>query len=90
MLEGKLKNGFEVKIEDENLDDFEVLEALCDIEEDSNNITKMIFIFKRLLGKTQYDKLKEHMRSESGKISATEMADVLGEIFSLGSDLKNS
>lgn len=90
MVEGKLKNGFEVKIEDENLDDFEVFEAICDIEEDSENMGKTVFIFKRLLGKTQYDKLKEHMRNETGKISTTEMIEVLKEILNLENDIKNS
>lgn len=90
MVKGKLKNGFDIIIEDENLDDFEVLEALCDIDEDSSNITKIIFVYKRLLGEEQYGKLKEHMRNKSGKISTTEMAATLDEIINMGDETKNS
>ena len=45
MVEGKLKNGFDIRIEDENLDDFEVFEALCDIEQNPDDIVKTILIY---------------------------------------------
>lgn len=90
MVEGKLKNGFEVKIEDENLDDFEVFEALCDIEQNPDNIGKSIFVYRRLLGEEQFERLKEHMKKPSGKISTDEMLKTLNEILNINNETKNS
>ena len=46
--------------------------------------------YKRLLGTEQYKALKEHIRSESGRVSATAMLETLQEIFELqDGELKN-
>lgn len=90
MVEGKLKNGFDIRIEDENLDDFEVFEALCDIEQNPDDIVKTIFIYRRLLGEEQYERLKKHMKKPSGKISTDEMMETLDEILNINNETKNS
>ena len=92
MAEGKLKNGFEYKIDDDRFDDYEMFEKLCAIDRDENNISMIIEVFRDLLGDKQYDALKEHLRNKKGKISTQAMVEALHEI--LGSeedeDIKNS
>lgn len=90
MIEGTLKSGFEIRIPDENYDDYELFEDLAAIDEDPNNIGKMVSVFKRLLGEEQYNALKEHMRQENGRIRTTQMEKVLREIFELNDESKNS
>lgn len=90
MIEGKLRNGFEVKIPDENYNDYELFEDLAAIDEDPNNIGKMVSVYKRLLGIEQYEALKEHMRQDDGRIRTTQMEETLHEIFELNEETKNS
>lgn len=91
MTEGKLKNGFEYKIEDDRFDDYEMFEKLCAIDKDDSNISLIIDVFIDLLGEDQYDALKEHLRSKKGKISTKAMVEALHEILgSEGEEIKNS
>lgn len=91
MLEGKLKNGFKVSIPEENLDDFEVVEALAAMDEESDQTVKnALFVFKRILGEEQYDALKAHVKKKDGRISTNKMFnEILPEIFALSEDSKN-
>jgi len=91
MVEGKLTNGFEFKIDDERFDDFEMFEKLCAIDKDESNIGLVIDVFVDLLGENQYTALKEHLRNKKGKISTKAMVEALHEILeSDNEELKNS
>lgn len=91
MIKETLKNGFEVEIPDENLDDYELLEDLVELDEDDENYGKIVSVFRRLLGKEQYKALKEYIRNESGRVACTEMMDTLREIFEIqNGEIKNS
>lgn len=90
MIEGKLKNGFEVRIPEENYDDYELFEDLAAIDSDGDNVGKIVSAYMRLLGEEQYKELKEHLRKDNGKVSRTEMFDALSEIFELNDESKNS
>lgn len=90
MLQGTLKNGFKIRIEDEALDDYEVLEILNEIDKNQENAGSIADVYEKLLGKEQYHALKEHMRGENGRIRTSAMIDALKEIFELDDDLKNS
>ena len=92
MIEGKLKNGFKIKIPDENLDDFEIIEALAALEEDDENSVKIaLFVYKRLLGEEQYEALKKHVKKKDGRISWDKMInEIMPEIFALNDEAKNS
>ena len=50
MIKETLKNGFEVEIPDENLDDYELLEDLAALDEGEENTGKIVSAYKRLLG----------------------------------------
>lgn len=90
MIEGKLSNGFEYTIDDGALDDYELFEALADIDDEENprygNVKKA---YKRILGEEQYNALKEHLRGENKRVSTQAMLIALEEILN-NDEVKNS
>ena len=87
MKEGKLKNGFKYKVDENLLDDMEMLDALAEAEE---NPLKISFVSKRLLGETQRKELYNHLRKEDGKVPVEETVQAIADILtSLGEDGKN-
>lgn len=92
MVEGITTNGFKYRIEDEKLDDYEMFEKLCAIDNDNANIGLIVNVFTDLLGLDQYNALKEHLRREKGRVGTREMLMTLREILNSEEDneLKNS
>lgn len=88
MKEGVTKSGFKFEIDDEAIDDYELLEDLCEI--DNGNDGKIPGILTRLLGKEQKEALKDHVRTEKGRVPASRMIEELMEIFSNINNGKNS
>ena len=88
MLTGNTKSGFQFKIEDQALDDYEILEMLTEID-DGNGVLvpKMI---ERLLGKEQKEALKEHLRNKEGKVSTQNIMIEVMDIFKSSNEGKNS
>ena len=73
-----LKNGFELSVDDSALDNWELLEILTEIDEGKSTlITKA---FPILIGKDQFIKLKEHLRT-NGKVSIFQMVDTFTEVM---------
>ena len=66
MITGKTESGFEFQLDEENLDDYELLENLCDI--DNGDASKITIAANQLLGKEQMKALKEHVRNEKGRV----------------------
>lgn len=87
MIKGKTKSGFEYRIPEENLNNYELVEALGEIEENPLLIAKTVNL---LLGKEQSNLLKEHLRTESGIVPADKIAEELMEIFENQKESKNS
>lgn len=90
MIKGRLKNGFDITLQDEALDDFEVFEALCDLDEEDADMKQILFVYRRLLGKEQYEALKAYLTEKEGRISLTEMMGILKEILEMSDETKNS
>lgn len=88
MITGKTESGFEFTIEDEALDDYELLEALCDV--DHGNAGMLPLIVTHLLGEEQKENLKNHIRKENGRVSASKMIEEVIEIFHANDQGKNS
>lgn len=87
MKTGKTSTGFEFKIEDDALDDYELLEVISKVDRgDYGRITEMVEI---LLGTEQKEKLKEHVRNENGKVSTTKLMDEVKDIFEASNEIKN-
>lgn len=88
MLEGKTKSGFEFNISDETLDDWELFEDISEMDEKGGEL-KFIKAAKRLLGQEQYESLKEFLRNNEGRVSATLMSETISEIFFSTNEGKN-
>ena len=79
------REGFELEIEDANLDNWEVLEVIDELEEHPERAVRLA---RMILGEKAYRMLKEHCRDDSGKVSMEKMMAALEEILS-GDSVKN-
>lgn len=87
MLKGISASGFEFEIDEEVLDDWEMLELLQEIDDGSvGKIAKAIVL---LLGKEQYEKLKNFIKARDGKIKASVMIDEFTSIMNANKEVKN-
>lgn len=89
MKKGKTKSGFEFQIEDSNLDNMELLDALAEI--DGGNVAALPRASALLLGNEQKKSLYNHLRSEKGNVPMESFMDEITEIMKIiGEDGKNS
>ena len=86
-MKGKTKSGFEYKISKARLDNYELLEAIVELETIPLPISKVVIM---LLGKEQTEKLKDHLRTKDGIVPAEKMSEEITEIFQSHSNTKNS
>ena len=87
-MQVKTTSGFEATIDEGILDDYELLEMLCEV--DNGNTGKLIEASVKVFVKEQYAALKEHNRDENGKISTKKMIEEITEILSGMQNGKNS
>lgn len=88
MMRGKTESGFEFEIEEEILDDYEFLELLCEI--DGGNVNLTVKMVDRLMGtQEQKKRLKDHVREESGRVSARKLLAEVAEILNSSKEGKN-
>lgn len=87
MIEGKTKSGFKYKIPKENLNNYELIEVISEVEENPLLITKTVDL---LLGEEQKEKLKDHLRTKSGTVPTDKMSEEIIEIFNSQDEAKNS
>lgn len=85
MLKGKTSTGFNFSIPKDTLDNYELVEALGDIDTNPLAITKVVNL---LLGEEQKDKLKEHVRNEQGVVTSTALMGEIEDIFKTQSEVK--
>lgn len=85
MIKGITQNGFEFVIEKDALDDWEIFEAISELDEKPQSIIK---VAKLLLGQEQYSSLKEHCR-ENGRVKLTKMSEEINYILSSNKETKN-
>lgn len=88
MIEGVTKSGFWFKLDDEVVDDYDILEDLCEI--DRGNGAKIPGILERILGKEQKEALKNHVRTETGRVPTSKMMEEMMEILTSNQNGKNS
>ena len=87
MLRGKTESGFEFELDDDVLDDYELLELFCKIDEGETSLTtKMVDI---LLGEEQKERLKDHVRVKSGRVSSKRLLAEITEILNSTREGKN-
>ena len=87
MLEGTTSTGFAYGVEEDVLDDYELLELMC--EADKGKGGAWLEVTEKLLGKKQKEDLKEHVRNEKGKVSAKRMVEEVLEILNANREGKN-
>lgn len=87
MITGKTSSGFEYTIPKENLNNYELVETLGEIEENPLLIAKTVNL---LLGKEEANKLKDHLRTESGIVPTDKISNEIMEIFNNQKETKNS
>ena len=66
----------------------ELLEDLCEM--DAGNMSKMSSVMNRLIGAEQKERLKEHLRTENGRVPMSKMMIEIEEIFKNAKAGKNS
>lgn len=87
MITGETSTGFKYSIEDGAIDDYELLEILCKIDQgDYGLVPEMV---DKLLGDEEKQRLKDHVRNESGRVPATRMLSEVMEIFKSNKSGKN-
>ena len=79
LITGKTSTGFEFQLEDEALDDYELLENLKKVDDGDTNV--LIIVVDQLLGEEQKNRLKDHVRTEKGRVSAKRLLEEVSEIF---------
>ena len=87
-MKAKLSDGFEIEISESVADDWEFLEVLSGLDEGETGL--IVKAAKMLLGNEGVKALKEHLRNENGKVSATSMVTALQELMESVNELKNS
>lgn len=87
MIKGKTSSGFDYEIPKENLNNYELVEVLGEMEENPLLISKTVNL---LLGKEQAKDLKDHLRTEGGTVPTDKMSEEIMEIFESQNDTKNS
>ena len=79
MTKGKTKSGFAYQLPEGFEDDMELLELLTQM--DDGNMTVVPKVLTRMLGEAQKKRLYDHVRTETGRVPMTAIADELAQIF---------
>ena len=87
MIKGKTSSGFDYKLSQARLENYELIESLGEVEENPLALPKTVNL---LLGKEQSEKLKEHLRDKEGLISTEKLTNEIMEIFENQKETKNS
>lgn len=87
-MKGKTTTGFKFEIQEEVLNDYELLEKM--VKADDGDTSLMVRIISDVLGEDQKERLKDHVRNESGKVQIERMIQEFTEILKNNQDGKNS
>lgn len=93
-IKGTTSTGFQFTIDEEARDDYDLLVALGELDDNPNKPWYIDRVANMLLGKDGFEKLRDHCRGESGRVIATKVAEEITNIFDAikagESDTKNS
>lgn len=88
MISGKLSNGFEFEIDENNLDDMRFIEALSDLNK--GNPLAMPTVYDCIFGKEQKEKLYDEVaKANNGRVPIKVMTDLFEEVMTQSKDVKN-
>lgn len=84
-----LKDGFQLEVEENRLDNMELVDAMSDLVEGENALA-MARVVKALLGDKVKKLLYEHLRAEDGRVPTEKVGTAITEIINaLGQAGKN-
>ena len=84
-LTGITKSGFTYSISEKNLNNYELVEVLGEMESNPLLLPKVL---RLLLGNDQTEKLKNNLRDDDGVISTEKITNELQDIFQAQARLK--
>lgn len=85
MREGKLSNGFQYKMKEDNLNNWELMEIMDEFEE---NPTRIVRIAKMLLDEDNYKALKQSCTVD-GIVQTDQMITLIFELLEAEGETKN-
>lgn len=85
-MEGTTKTGFHYEVSEDRLNNYELLEAIAELEENTLILPKIVNL---LLGKKQADALKDHVRTEEGFVPADKLEPEIEDILLNNKEIKN-
>lgn len=85
-IKGITADGFEYEINSKRIENYELIEALAEVDENPLFLPKVI---KLLFGVDQEKKLKDFCRDECGIVSTEKMTKVLMDVFDGQKQTKN-
>ena len=80
-ITGTTESGFRYTLPPDALDDYELLENLCDI--DNGDVSKITGTARQLLGDAQIEALKDHVRKENGRVADAIWSSPPDPVFSI-------
>ncbi|WP_413518444.1 hypothetical protein [Carnobacterium maltaromaticum] len=86
-IKGKTQSGFKYEVPKKRLENYELLEAIGELDDNPLVLTKVV---KLLLGKDQTEQLKNHLRTEDGIVPTEKLSEEITEIFQSQSETKKS
>lgn len=87
MVSSKTTSGFEWQLADDFGDDYELIEAIRQVD---SNPAAVVDVIELVLGHEQAQRLKEHVRAQNGRVKLSAMQAEITEIFKQVPALKNS
>lgn len=88
MLKGTTRSGFAFEIEDSRCNNMELLDALAGLDEGDG--AQLSQVLRLLFTPQQKKQLYDHLRGPGGNVPLEKVAQELNDIFSSGSQAKNS
>lgn len=87
MITGTTKSGFVYSVPEDVVNDMELFEALCDL--DDGDATAVVPVVRRVLG-NQKKALYDHLRTDAGRVPVDKVAEEIADILSAVKDGKKS
>lgn len=83
-----LDSGLELDIDLEIMDDWDFFGLLREI--DKGNTGAIVDVIPMALGEEQFEKMKDFLKNEKGRVKASDMVSTFYELFEKMQKLKNS
>lgn len=78
-MEVVTSTGFKCNIDPDALNDMELFDCICKLQD--GDMMQLPKIFGKLLSDEDYERLKDHCRTESGRVPIERISEELNNIF---------